>query len=172
MWPLQWYHQGPANKLCWLIYAEPLWLIGFTMRENRVSCNRNSEWCELFRIWLMNWKIHISSLNPHCVSMFTSNTHWEWEDDLAALAQHSTEALISRKNIYFVPTPSTLISMRQHYDTHYFLCTFVFSALVMYLLTPLSVSLAMHDMLWQWRENSFLNVAIVVILCHWQQQQC
>lgn len=97
MWPLQWYHQGPANKLCWLIYAEPLWLIGFTMRENRVSCNRNSEWCELFRIWLMNWKIHISSLNPHCVSMFTSNTHWEWEDDLAALAQHSTEALISRK---------------------------------------------------------------------------
>lgn len=46
LWPPHWFCWEPASKLYWVMYAEPLGLIGFSVREYRVSCVRNSEWCE------------------------------------------------------------------------------------------------------------------------------
>lgn len=102
LWPPQWYQQEPANKLCFVIYAESLWLIGFAVRSNRVSCIKNFERCELFSIWLMKLEIYISSLNHCCVSTFASRAHSEWECNLAALVQHSANTLtpVPSKNIY------------------------------------------------------------------------
>lgn len=96
LWPLQWYQQEQANKLCCLMYAAPLWLIGFAVWGNRVSCIKNFERCELFSIWLMKLEIHISSLDRCCVSTLTSRVRSEWEFKHAALVQHSAKALLSQ----------------------------------------------------------------------------
>lgn len=48
-------------NICWASFANT-----FHYGRERLRCLKNLESYELFRIWLMNWKIHGSGLNRRC----------------------------------------------------------------------------------------------------------